>query len=368
MAEKIIMPKTGMNMKEGIIIKWHVKEGDKVSKGDTVAEIETDKSAMELESDYDGTILRLDFPEGAVVPVVMPIAWVGEPGEKLSESPDPRVRATPAARRLAAEKGIPLDSLRPGGKQGEIRAADVSAGKNVVACFIQENRPGKYVQLTKVQQITGQRMLQSSLEIPSVTADINVDVTTLLEMREEFNKRSGIKISINDCVLFAAARMLKVRPRLNSELVGEEVLFYHEECNIGFAVAAPQGLLVPVIKDADKLSITELAAEATRLGDCCHDGTIKPEQMDCGTFTVSNLGMFGISAFTPIINQPQAAILGVCAVENKLDLIEGEVSLRRVMGLSLTYDHRIIDGAESAMALKTLKEFLEEPQKIDMMK
>jgi pyruvate dehydrogenase E2 component (dihydrolipoamide acetyltransferase) len=436
MAEKIIMPKTGMAMEEGVIIEWLIKEGDVVSQGDIVAEIETDKSTMELESDYDGTILKILYPAGTTVPVVKTIAWIGTPGEELPEeeaAPAPtvpaeevkpaaavpeaakteaqraamvgdRVKATPAARRVAGEKGVSLADIEPSGKHGEVREADVMSAPAVTATplamriasdqgiplsdvagtghggkifkadlsalsgmsgavaddFV-PNYQDELVKLTKIQKITGKRMVQSHTEIPVVTENAKADVTELLAMRKSLNESLGVKISINDFVMLATARMLRLNPRMNSSLAEGDQVLYKGRINIGMAVATPKGLLVPVIKDADMYSLTGMSAAAKGLSMKGRDGKLHMEEMEGGTFTVSNVGMFGVTSFTPIINQPEAGILGVCAVEDQLKMIGGEIVNRQIMGLSLTFDHRVVDGAEAAVAIKTLKDFLEAP-------
>jgi pyruvate dehydrogenase E2 component (dihydrolipoamide acetyltransferase) len=440
MAEKIIMPKTGMAMEEGVIIEWLIKEGDVVSQGDIVAEIETDKSTMELESDYDGTILKILYPAGSTVPVVKTIAWIGTPGEELpaeegvapaapaAHKPEPavatapaantastvtaakaemvgdRVKATPAARRVAAEKGVSLAEVEPGGKHGEIRENDVLSVPSVSAtplaariaadqkiplsdvsgtghggkifksdlsalsgmsAAVDEtfvpNYQDELVELTKIQKITGARMFQSHSEIPVVTENAKADVTELLEIRKSLNASLGSKLSINDFVMLATARMLRLNPRMNSSLAEGGKLLYKGRINLGMAVATPKGLLVPVIKDADMYSITGISAAAGELAAKGREGKLKMDEMEGGTFTVSNVGMFGVTSFTPIINQPEAGILGVCAVEDQLKMIDGEIVNRKIMGLSLTFDHRVVDGAEAAVAIKTLKDFLEAP-------
>ena len=439
MAEKIIMPKTGMAMEEGVITEWLIKEGDVVSQGDIVAEIETDKSSMELESDYDGTILKILYPAGTTVPVVKTIAWIGTPGEELpveevivpaadtapaedtktlaaapvatttaasakADIVGDRVKATPAARRVAGEKNVNLADIEPSGKNGEVREADVLSAPSVTATPLAArvaadqgipladvagsgfggkvfksdltaltglsgavsedfvpNYQDELVKLTKIQKITGTRMLQSHTEIPVVTENAKADVTELLEMRKSLNESLGSKISINDFVMLATARMLRLNPRMNSSLVEGDQLLYKGRINLGMAVATPKGLLVPVIKDADMYSITGISAAAKDLSNKGREGKLKMEEMEGGTFTVSNVGMFGITSFTPIINQPEAGILGVCAVEDQLKMIDGEIVNRKIMGLSLTFDHRVVDGAEAAVALKTVKDFLEAP-------
>ncbi|MDR2663590.1 MAG: 2-oxo acid dehydrogenase subunit E2 [Treponema sp.] len=455
MANSIIMPKTGMAMEEGIIIEWRVKEGDTVAKGDVVALIETDKSTMELESDYDGVILAVLGKAGETVPVTKVIAWIGQPGETVpAASPGPagsgtapassgtpggaaaaasavpaapgggsggdaggRVRATPAARTLAREKGLDLAAVPPGGKYGEIRRADVdragaSAASGVtpvpaasvpatplakrmaadrgialagisgsgyggkifsadLTAAVGGRRTGAEagedtrVTLTNIQRITGKRMTESRQTIPEVTAQIRPDVGRLLELRQELNGAlagSGVqaKITINDFVLAAVVKALLAHPRMNSVLDGNE-LVYKGAVNLGMAVATDRGLLVPVIHNARDYTLTGLSARAAELAAKAREGKLSPEEMTGGTFTVSNIGMYGVSAFTPIINPPEAAILGVCAVEDELKLEGEKVVNRKKMGLSLAYDHRIVDGAESSLFLKTLKDILEAP-------
>ncbi|MBI9103809.1 MAG: 2-oxo acid dehydrogenase subunit E2 [Spirochaetales bacterium] len=447
MAEKIIMPKTGMAMEEGIIIEWFKNEGDLIKKGDVVAEIETDKSTMELESDYDGTLLKILYPAGTTVPVVKTIAWIGEPGETLPEEEAPlaveaeatsdapgseasssadrsttvaavtganqtlndadmigdRVRATPAARRISGERGISLTEVKPSGNYGEVREKDVltakktavtplaakiaadkgislnavsgtghgskifksdlSLMKNISKTIPEDFAPDyedKYVDLTGIQKITGKRMFQSHSEIPVVTENTKADVTELLSMRKSLNTSLDGSISINDFVMLATARALRLNPRMNASLDGTRLL-YKGRINLGMAVATPRGLLVPVIKDADMYSISGFSAAAKEVADKGRAGKLQAEDMEGGTFTVSNVGMFGITAFTPIINQPEAGIMGVCAIEDQLKMIDGEIVNRKIMGLSLTFDHRVVDGAEAAVFIKTVKDFLEAP-------
>ncbi|MDR2739573.1 MAG: 2-oxo acid dehydrogenase subunit E2, partial [Treponema sp.] len=216
------------------------------------------------------------------------------------------------------------------------------------------------VPLTNIQRITGKRMLESRLTIPDVTQNTRADVTKMLALRKELNENPGIKITVNDFILIAVAKALETNPRLNSVLDGNE-LIYKGSINLGMAVATERGLLVPVIRNARALSLRQLSARAADLAGRAREGRLKAEEMDGGTFTVSNVGMFGVTAFTPIINPPEAAILGVCSVEDELRL-EGEKTVsRKILGLSLTFDHRIVDGAEAAVFIKTLKDLLESP-------
>ncbi len=431
MAEAIIMPKTGMAMEEGVIIEWLKKEGDHIDKGEPVAEIETDKSTMELESDCEGILLRILYDAGSTVPVTIPIAWVGKAGEPIpsadpvdsgsSESAgsdkhdvsdsdgqefqsvddtttaaDMRIRATPAARRAAAEKGIDLSQVHPSGRNGEIREHDVFETSSVrvtpLAARIAEDRgmnlkdivgsghDGKIfstdlpseragssegtgdlrVPLTTIQKITGSRMSESVRTIPMVTEHIKADVTRMLALRSELNEMIDGSITINDFVLFAAARALRDNPRMNAVLDGDSLVL-KGSVHLGMAVAAPKGLVVPVIHDADRYTLSGLSKRARELADAGRSGRLRPDDLQGATFTVSNIGMYGITSFTPIINPPEAGILGVCTIERVPRFVDGEIMERKEMGLSLTFDHRIVDGAEASVFLRRVKEYLEAP-------
>jgi pyruvate dehydrogenase E2 component (dihydrolipoamide acetyltransferase) len=264
---------------------------------------------------------------------------------------------------MAADRQIPLEGVAGSGQGGKILKTDIALLKNISGKAGEEfvsNYTDEYVKLTTVQKITGKRMLQSHSEIPVVTEDTKADVTELLAVRKSLNQSLSASISINDFVMLAAARALRLNPRMNSSLEGDSLLI-KGRINLGMAVAAPRGLLVPVIRDADMYSITGLSATARDLARRGRDGKLQPEEMEEGTFTVSNVGMYGVTSFTPIINQPQAGILGVCAVEDQLKMISGEIQNRSIMGLSLTFDHRIVDGAEAAVFLKTVRGLLEAP-------
>jgi pyruvate dehydrogenase E2 component (dihydrolipoamide acetyltransferase) len=427
MAEAVKMPKTGMAMTEGTIVEWRVKEGDKVAVGDLLVEIETDKSAMEVESDFAGTVLRIVHPNGSTVPVIEVIAWIGSPGEAIPDSPSAvrpaaekteasagsvnadshpdttgssGLKATPAARRVAAERNLPLEQVPPSGRRGEIREADVlsfnpvkttplarriaEAEKLDLSAVAGSGHDGKVfssdlkqkntgiaaketedrrVPLTRIQKITGERMFRSHSEIPGVSMNTNADVTELLVIRKQLNDTLECRITINDFVMKATAMALAENPRINSVLDGND-LIYRSDINLGMAVATDRGLLVPVIRQADTLTLRQLSRIAAEIAGKCRDGKISPDEMEGGTFTVSNIGVYGVTSFTPIINQPQAAILGVCAVDDKLRLKDGTVEARKVMGLSITFDHRIVDGAEASVFFSRIRELLERPLEI----
>jgi pyruvate dehydrogenase E2 component (dihydrolipoamide acetyltransferase) len=328
-----------------------------------------------------------------------------------------KVAATPAARRLAAEQGIDIASLTPSGSHGELRARDipvtapvaasplakkVAAEAGISLAGVKGSGPGgrvvradvagaaaapahaaaapahaaaapatpqapvamangdTRVPLTQIQRITGRRTLQAHLEIPPVTIHGKADVTDLLSLRERMNATGPVKTSVNDWILKAVAKALVANPRANAVLDGNDVI-YRKAIDIGMAVATPRGLLVPVVRGVDALGIGELAARTRDLAERAREGKLTPKEMEPGTFSVSNMGMYGVTAFTPIINQPQVAILGACAIEQELKLVGGQVVARSFMGLSLTFDHRVLDGAEAALYLKSLRELMESP-------
>jgi pyruvate dehydrogenase E2 component (dihydrolipoamide acetyltransferase) len=392
MPSSVIMPKTGMAMEEGTIVRWMKKPGDPVRTGEPIAEIETDKSTMELEAEADGVILAILHRDGETVAVSKVIAWIGKPGEAIPTpaaaahaagptAPPPaaakagipaaaappaaggKVAATPAARRAAGERNVELSSVTPTGRHGEVREADVlrraAAPLPAAPAFVLADGDRR-VPLSSIQKVTGRRMLQSHLEIPPVTCQAKADVTDMLAMRERINAGSEAKVTVNDMVMRATVRALAAHPRVNSVLDGQDVV-YRKAIDIGFAVATPEGLLVPIVRGADALSLAALAARTRELAARAKEKKLPPADMEGGSFTVSNMGMYGITAFTPIINQPQAAILGVCAIEEELHLVAGSVAARRVIGLSLTFDHRVLDGAGAALFLKEVKDSLENP-------
>lgn len=446
MAQTIIMPKAGMAMEEGTIIKWLKAEGDIVEQGEPLLEILTDKVNMEVEAMYGGTLLKILKPEGAVVPVTQPIAYVGQPGEQVADvaaqpskavpaadtavpatqatptladqpaviSPTGQVAATPVARATAAERKIDLHLVKPTGSSGEIKLRDVLAFKGAKASSLarkiaeveqidlnqvtgsgyqgkimkqdlagarpqhagtslpedQSARPVAATPLAKAKPLAGirkviaERMLKSHLEIPPVTLNAKADVTELQVMREKINQSGAVKITYNDFILKAVAMALKAYPAVNASLVGQEII-EKSEINVGLAVALEDGLTVPVIKGADQLSLRELSATARELASKARKGGLTLADLSGGTFTVSNLGAYDIVSFNPIINQPEAAILGVCSIEEELKMVQGSIVVKKMMGLSLTFDHRIIDGAVGAIFLKKIKELLENP--LDML-
>jgi pyruvate dehydrogenase E2 component (dihydrolipoamide acetyltransferase) len=263
---------------------------------------------------------------------------------------------------MAAGEGISLEGIRGSGQGGKIFSADLSLPGRAPAS---RARPDTRTPLTNIQRITGKRMSESRQTIPEVTENTRADVTMMLAVRKELNEQlsaAGIsaKITINDFVLAAAVKALAVHPRMNAVL-GDNEIIYKGSINLGVAVASERGLLVPVLHNAQDLGLLEISAAAADLAAKAREGKLSPDEMSGGTFTVSNMGMYGISSFTPIINPPEAGILGVCSIEDELKLDGEKVVNRKKMGLSLAFDHRIMDGADSAGFLRTLRELLEAP-------
>jgi pyruvate dehydrogenase E2 component (dihydrolipoamide acetyltransferase) len=257
---------------------------------------------------------------------------------------------------MAEDSGIALEGVRGSGHAGKIFSADLPGpGRG--------GRADVRIPLTSIQRVTGRRMLESRQTIPDVTEHTRADVTRMLNLRKELNEQPGVRITVNDFVLAAAARALAANPRMNSVLDGGD-LVCRGSVNLGVAVATERGLLVPVIRDAQDLGLRQISARAAELAAKAREGKLSGGEMGGGTFTVTNVGMYGITLFTPIINPPEAAILGVCAIEDELRLDGDKVLNRKLMGLSLSFDHRIADGAGSALFVKAIKDLLESPLSI----
>jgi pyruvate dehydrogenase E2 component (dihydrolipoamide acetyltransferase) len=401
MATRVIMPKAGMAMEEGLIVSWLKKPGDAVERGEAIAEIETDKAAMEIEAEDAGVLIAVLRQAGERVAVTETIAWIGKEGEVPPAGGAKRVAATPAARRqardaglslsavavpegaavraddvrrhirrdatplasrIAAEAGIdPASAAGPSG--GRARKADVlrEAAAHSAAGGTEGIRRDRLVPFTAIQRIAGERLLRSHLEIPSVTIFVSADATELLGIRASLNEGGRHKISLNDLLVMACAKALADNPRANA-VVEAEGLLLKGAIDIGIAVATEGGLLVPTLRGADKLPVAELSRRARDLADRARARRLKPDELEGGTFTVSNVGMYGVSHFTPIINQPQVGILGVGAAEERLALgSAGTPVSRKALPLSFTFDHRALDGAEAAAFLKAVRDMVERP-------
>ncbi len=378
MAVKVIMPKLGMAMTEGTVVKWLKPDGARVEKGERIAVVMSKKITYEIEAPASG-ILRHAAAEKEVKAVGEVIAYIAEPGEVIpelekvptappvaeapAEAPAPKeILATPAAKRLAKEHGVDLSQIKGTGPGGRITEKDVLA-------FVEARKappppprpPAKVIPFIGMRQAIAERMTQSLQTMAQVTITTEIDATEMVRMREQL--KGEFDLTYTDMVVKAAAMALRKHPILNSTLIGEEIHLL-EEIHIGVAVALEEGLIVPVVRDADKKSLREIASETRRLAEGARAGTLTVDEVTGSTFTVTNLGMYGVDVFTPIINPPEVAILGVGRIVEKPVCWQGQIVPRAMMHLSLTFDHRIVDGAPAADFLRTVKEILENPYRL----
>ena len=411
MAHAVRMPKPGQMTEECVLSMWRVAEGQPVAKGDVIFEIETDKSTMEVESFHDGVLLRQVVEEGATVPVNEVCAWIGEPGEPIPETAEPvptvdeegpeaaaassgavalmteqkpaearavtapageRSPISPRARALARDAGLDPASIPGTGPGGRIIERDVSAA--IAAREAQPTRATAPVtppiaaladgeseprQLSRMRRVIAERLTLSATTIPTFTATVAADVTRVLALRDEV-RANGVSLSVNDLVLAATAQTLAEFTDVNSRTDGASV-WERRRVHLGLAVALPAGLVVAVIRDADRLRLLELRDEAARLVAAARAGTLAVDDMAGSTFTVSNLGMFGVDAFSAIINPGESGILAVgSAIPTPVVLNDG-IAIRTLMKLTLTADHRLVDGELGARFLGALRRRLEDP-------
>jgi pyruvate dehydrogenase E2 component (dihydrolipoamide acetyltransferase) len=412
MAEAIRLGRMTDTMEEGFIADIGVKVGDTVKIGDSVADIETDKATLPLESYYAGTILHIAAKKGDSLKIGDLIAVVGKPGEDYAAllsgasvapkvetketavattpatstsavetaSPatgnlqpattsDSRLKASPLAKAIAKEKGIDLHSVNGSGEDGRIVKKDlenVSTAAKAPAVAAKVYTGSESFTDTKVSQMRktiAKRLLQSKNDNPHfyLTIDVNMDKTVAL--RTELNTLLPAKVSFNDFVIKASALALRQNPAVNTSWLGDTIRQY-SHIHIGMAVAVEDGLLVPVIKFADNKSISDISAEAKAWGEKAKAKKLLPTDMEGSTFTISNLGMFGIEEFTAIINEPNACILAVGGIRQTPIVVNGEIKVGNMMKLTLSSDHRVVDGAVGAKFMQTLKQLLEEPLRL----
>ena len=417
MAYEVLMPQLGLTMEEGTVSQWIKHEGDAVKAGDVVVEITTDKLTNEITSEQDGVLLKIVAQEGEDIPVKGLLCYIGQPGEAVGDAPaapaaapaaaeaapaaaapaaapapvaaanGKRIRISPLARKTAAKMGVDYSGIAGTGPSGRIVVKDILAAaeaqKNAPAAApaAAEAAPAKkeapkaglelmegdtVVKLTGMRKVVAERMLASHTEIPPVTQNIKVDVTELMKFRKMLLAETGKKYSVNDLVLKAIAKCLTQHPEiLVSFDEANHQIIQRKHVNIGMAVALDAGLITPVIRDADKMGLDTLAATAKDLAARAKENKLLPDEYKGSTITVSNLGMFGIETFTPIINQPDSVIVGVCAIEDELQMDdEGKLSKHQVMRLSVTLDHRTLDGAVVAKFEMDLRDILQNPMSI----
>ena len=372
MANPIVMPKLGLTMTEGLLVSWLVREGAEVTKGQPIAEIETEKATVEVESPANGILGRIVAPEGETVPVAEVIAWVTAPGEAAPElsvavhEPREQPRVTPNAKRLAAELGVDLGLVTGTGPDGVITGDDVQA---LVKSARKAEQPAAptVTPVSGIRKIIAERMSKSHVTAAEVTLFTEVDATAFVELREklktEASQRGTPVPSYNDLLIKAVAAALREYPYMNAAFT-EAGIERHEHVNVALAVDTERGLFAPVVRDADRKEITDIAGEVRSLAERARAGNLKADDMSGGTFTITNLGMYGIDGFTPIINLPQCAVLGVGRIIPKPVVKEGRVEIRQCVVLSLTFDHRLTDGAPAARFLQRVASLIEEPAEL----
>ncbi len=411
MADYVVMPKLGFDMREGVLNNWLKQIGDTVSKGEVIAEIESDKATLELEAYVAGIMLHYLADAGEVVPIGARLAIVGEADEDISaliseaSSAAPAskpaeaaavdapaaaaptaaaappaiaqgefpgdVKATPVARRLAEEKGISLHEVSGTGPGGRIRKGDVEAHQPAAAAMPFSPTPvpagpeTTELPASRLRQAIGRRMTESKSTVPHFYVTTEIDVSPMLALRKQINEllTADAKVTVNDMVVKAAALALRQFPKLNASYAGDKLLL-HNQINVGSAVAVEGGLLTVVQQNTDSSSLAQIAADNRAMISRAREGKIHPSYVTGGTFTVSNLGVFDVDHFIAIVNPPEAAILAVGSAKQVPVVVDGELAVGMRMKVTISADHRVTDGAEAAQFLQALKAALEEPLRL----
>ncbi|WP_034889210.1 pyruvate dehydrogenase complex dihydrolipoamide acetyltransferase [Gillisia sp. Hel_I_29] len=419
--EIITMPRLSDTMEEGTVAQWLKKEGDKVEEGDILAEIETDKATMEFESFYEGTLLKIGIAEGETAKVDSLLAIIGPKGtdvsgigsgktaapKKKSSSSDSdskeeqteetssnedssskthsdgkRIFVSPLAKKMAEDKGIDLSAVEGSGENGRIVKKDIESfkasdkpdakAKDSASPASEESKGGarpyvpageesfEEVKNSQMRKTIAKRLGESKFTAPHYYLTIEVNMEVAMASRKQINELPDVKVSFNDMVIKASAMALRKHPRVNSQWTGDSTKIA-SHIHMGVAVAVEDGLVVPVIKFADQMSMTQIGGNVKELAGKARNKKLQPSEMEGSTFTVSNLGMFGITEFTSIINQPNSAILSVGAIVEKPVVKDGQIVVGNTMKVTLACDHRTVDGATGAAFLQTLKSYLENP-------
>lgn len=367
MPTNVIMPALGLAQETGTVLRWLRREGERVRKGEPLLEVETDKATVELEAPADGILTGITAAAGASVPVGQVIGLILAEGETAAQTPGAgdaatqRVRASPKARRLARERGVDLASLAGTGPGGAALAADVTAA---VAADRGRQAPELQAPLSTTWRLMAERTTRSWTTVPHFFLLREVDATALIEGRDRARRQGGADITYSDVLVKCAALALREHPALNARW-DHDLIVTSAEINVGLAVATDQGLVVPVIHGADRLSLAEIARRRSDLVKRARDAMLRPDDLRGGTFTISNLGMYEVDAFTAIINPPQAAILAVGRIAQRVVPVDGTPAVRPMLALSLSCDHRVVDGARGAQFLTALADLLE--QQVDQL-
>src|SRR3954463_15612877 len=424
MAE-IIMPKMGDAMTEGKVVRWYKNAGDAVKKGEPVLEIETDKVNLDLEAEQDGTLGDVAAEEGKMVEVGGVLATILGAGEKAAPKKEPaaeppparraidkkdsvkhstgeyaeaidmkaprvdrtsaassetakpagddgRRRSSPLARKMARELGVTLEQVQGSGPGGRIVASDIKNFKPAAAAPQKAKAPSlppaqqletKEIPLTAMRRTIAKRLAESTGPIPHFYLTAEYDVTNLLSLREQINEIAYIKTSVNDFIVRAAALALRHHPNVNASW-GDDAITQHGEIHIGIAVSTPEGLITPVVRNADQKSVTDISNEVRTLADKAKNRKLTPNDYQGSTFTISNLGAWGIDQFTAIINPPNVAILAIGSASAQPVVIDRQVVIRDRMKVTMSCDHRVVDGALGAEYLRTLRSYIEQPVRL----
>src|SRR5690554_3329161 len=410
MAKIIGLPKLSPTMDEGVLVAWIKKEGDTLEVDELIAEVETDKATVEFRSFDRGVLLKILAPEGSTLKLDEPVAIIGKEGEDISElfeeverrkgggeaeasaekpqeqapqkdegasaergrdepreerATGGRILASPLVRKLARERSIDLGSVDGSGPRGRIIKRDLEGleARGPAPSVSGERLPPEEIPASPMRKTIARRLTQSKQEVPHFYLVIDVDAEGLVDARTKINamlEEDGVKISYNDLVVKAAALALRQVPAVNASFAGDKIL-RHRVVDISIAVAIEDGLLTPVLRDADKRSLADINQEISELAAKARDRKLRPEEMSGGTFSISNLGMYGINEFSAVINPPEGAILAVSALRDEPVIRHGMVSPGKKMKLTLSCDHRVIDGAVGAEYMRVLRELLEEP-------
>ena len=402
MATEVILPRLGQGMESGTIVRWLKSEGEPVEKGEPLFELDTDKVTQEVEAEAGGVLLKIAVSEGEV-PVGETVAFIGEAGEdvpQVAETPQEegtrapvrdeerdrgakasveerpaepaattngRVKASPLARRIARERGIELAGIRGTGPDGRIVAEDVEraeaggpARAPVAPTVPVPSGEVERVPLSNVRKTIARRLTEA-WQIPVFQLQTSADMTRVNALVARLRERDpDVRVTVTDVLTKICAQALMRHREVNAEFT-EDAILLHPSANIGLAVAAPQGLVVPVVRSAERLSLTEIADLRADLVGRAREAKLRAEDLQGGTFTISNLGMYAVERFTAVLDPPQAAIVAVGATEERVIPLDGETAVRPMVTLTGTFDHRAVDGAPAAAFLQTLKESLEEP-------
>ncbi|MCC7230522.1 MAG: 2-oxo acid dehydrogenase subunit E2 [Fimbriimonadaceae bacterium] len=401
---EVIMPKMGDGMEEGTLVEWLKKEGDAVKSGEVIGNIQTDKATLELESPGSGTLTGILIQAGETVPVGVPIAALLKSGEKLpegwgtgkatadsaeaaradtpnSDTPAPvasngssssRVKASPLAKKMAAQLGVDLASVIGSGPGGRIVEKDVrTAGPSSAPVAAKATVPtivatasDSTVALNRLRQITAKRTQESKQQVPHFYVTVEVDVEKILSLRAMFEEEGSGKVSINDFVVKACAIALRDMPNVNSAFQGQNLLQFGG-VHVGIAVALEDGLTVPVLHNADQLSLRAISAKVKDLAGRAKDNKLGLDELSGSTFSVSNMGMLDVDNFIAIINQPNSAILAISSVRKKVVAMEDdEIEIRSRMNITCSFDHRVVDGAIGAKFINLVRGYLENPSRL----